>query len=108
MRDNNKEGEEKIMVTSCPLGTSGFECSLVIYLIPGLIVLAAILFRKNIANDLLDMPFSLMGSGALGVLSYYIIYGIFQNLKWAVLAGVIGLLAGGFLAGMFLPDGESE
>ena len=96
------------MVSSCPFGTSGFECSFVIYLIPAVLVILAILFRKNVANDVLDIPFSIIGSGVSGVLVYYIIFGIFHSFKYSVLGGVIGLIVGGFIAGQFLPDGESE
>lgn len=96
------------MVTSCPFGTSGFECSFSIYVIPAVIVIIAILFRKNIANDILDYPFSLIGSSVVGVIAYYIVYGLFGVMKYSLLAGIVGLLIGGFVLGTFMPDGESD
>ena len=97
-----------VNVTSCPLGTSGFECSFVIYLIPAFFIMGAILFRKNIANDVLDMPFSIIGAGAGALIPYYVVYGLFHSFKFSLAAGIVGLLVGGFLAGHFLPDGEAE
>jgi len=95
------------MVTSCPLGTSGFECSFIIYLVPACLVLGALLFRKNVANDMLDYPFSVIGSSVVGVLAYYIVYAIFHVFKYSLLSGVLGVLVGGFALGFILPDGET-
>lgn len=96
------------MVTSCPLGTSGFECSFVIYLIPAFLVLGALLFRKNVANDLLGQPFSIIGSSVISLICYYLVYGLFHSFKWSLISGIIGLIIGGFVLAFFLPDGESD
>jgi hypothetical protein len=94
------------MAGSCPNSLHGFECSLV-YIVGALIVLGAILIRKNVANDLLAMPFSIIGGSAGGLLPYMIIIFMFGSLKWALLIGIIGMIAGGFLLGNTLGDGEA-
>jgi hypothetical protein len=96
------------MVTSCPFGTTGFECSFAIYLLPAVLVLIAILFRKNVANDLLGWDFSLIGSGVIGVIGYFILYGIFHNIKLSFIGGLALLLIGGFFLAPILGDGSNE
>lgn len=95
-------------ISSCPFGTSGFECSFVVYLIPAMLVLGALLFRKNIANDLLAFPFSVIGGSVGGVLIYFVVYASFHVFKYSVLGGILGILVGGFALSNFLGDGETE
>jgi len=77
-------------------------------IIAAIISLGAILFRKNVANDLLDMPFSIIGAIAVGSILTIIIQNMFDAFKWALLAGIVGCLVGGFIGGNFLGDGESD
>ena len=100
-------------ITSCPFGLSGFMCSFV-YLIAGGLAILAILFRKNVANDALNMPFSLIGSIAGAEAGFIITGGIislfspgdFNIIKFGLIAGLGGMMAGGFLLANLIGDGE--
>jgi len=94
-------------LTSCPMGTSGFECSFVIYILPALLVLISILFRKNVANDMMDRGFSIIGGSVLSVLTYYILYAIFHSVKYSLGGGIVAMLLGGFLLSNIIGDGEA-
>jgi len=94
-------------ITSCPFGTSGFECSFIIYLIPAILFIGILLFRKNIANDSFNAPFSLIGSVVPGYIAYFIVYAIFHSFKFSLLAFLITSLIGGFLLAELLGDGET-
>ena len=96
------------MVTSCPFGTSGFECSFLIYVIPAILVIGAILFRKNVANDVMGHSFSIIGSSIAGVLCYFVMLGIFHSSKWAIIVGVVALVVAGFLTAPFIGDGDAD
>lgn len=77
------------------------------------LVLAAVfflggsMFRKNVANDTLSMPFSLFGSTGAGLL-VYIIFSQFLPVKWGVAISFIAFIAAGFLIGNIVGDGESS
>lgn len=94
-------------ITSCPFGTSGFECSFVIYIIPAVFVLVALLFRKNVANDTLGMGFSVLGSTIPSLLAYYILFAFFHSFKWSLIAGLLLFFIGGFLLAELIGDGEA-
>ena len=72
------------------------------------IALLGFIFRKNIANDLMDWKFSVIGSIACGSLLFIIMDVLFHDLKVSIGIGIVGWLAGGFLLGSILWDGESE
>ena len=78
----------------------------------GILALGAILFRKNVANDLLNMPFSMIGSIAIGEIAFFVstfgVAGHHLILKWALLSGIVGVLLGGFICGNLFGDGESS
>ena len=95
-------------ITSCPLGTSGFECSFIIYILPALFVFLGLIFRRSVANDLLDWRFSVIGSSAAAILGHFISYGLFNNLKISLVTGIVLFFIGGFGLGEILPDGEAS
>jgi hypothetical protein len=70
--------------------------------------LGGLMFRKTIANDLLDMKFSFIGCMVGSMLSFIILDSIFANLKVIVVGSLIFWLLGGFLSGPFMFDGEAS
>lgn len=70
--------------------------------------LGGLIFRKTVANDILDMKFSFIGCVAGSMIVFIILDLIFDNLKVLVVGSLIGWLVGGFLAGPFLWDGFAE
>ena len=73
-----------------------------------LLFFVAAVFRKNIAEDLLGMDFSLIGSSISGVIVFVIITYITHSMKWSAIIAIGGVLLGGFLGATFLPDGSSD
>lgn len=84
----------------CLPGFSGWDCSLV-WIVAILLFFLAAIFRKNVANDLLDMPFSLVGASILGEVAYIISLLILHQIKWGMLIGIAGVLIGGFVLNFF-------
>jgi uncharacterized membrane protein AbrB (regulator of aidB expression) len=70
--------------------------------------LGGFLFRKNVANDLIDWKFSIIGCMIGALLPFIILDAFFDNIKILVVVSLIGWLAGGFGGGLILPDGEAE
>jgi len=70
--------------------------------------LGGLIFRKSVANDILDMKFSFIGCVAGSMITFIILDLMFNNLKILVVGALIGWLAGGFGVGPFLWDGEAE
>lgn len=70
--------------------------------------LGGLMFRKNIANDLLDIKFSFIGCMVGSMLVFIIMDVFFNNLKVLVVGSLIGWLVGGYFGGIFLWDGEAE
>lgn len=93
------------MAGSCIGDLKGFECSFS-YILGALLVMIAIMFRKNIANDLIGTAFSVIGGSIGGLVVYISILFAFGSLKWAFIIGLAGMLIGGFLSGNILGDGE--
>jgi len=71
-------------------------------------VLGALLFRKNVANDLMGYPFSVIGSSALSILLFTILNIFIENFKIPLAISLIGFFVGGFLLAPLIGDGESE
>jgi hypothetical protein len=69
--------------------------------------LGALIFRKSVANDLLDFKFSVIGSIASSMLAFIITDSFFENIKILVVVSLIAFFAGGFGLGEILPDGEA-
>jgi hypothetical protein len=69
--------------------------------------LGGLMFRKVVANDMLDRPFSFIGCMALSVPIIIILDRLTDNLRMIVGFGLLAWLVGGFIGGLFLPDGES-
>ena len=95
------------MAIGCFAGYTGFDCSILWIMMIGLFFVAAI-FRKNIAEGLLDMDFSLIGGSVTGAIVFIIMTYITHSMKWSGIIGLIGVIAGGFVGAQFLPDGESD
>jgi len=93
------------MTFGCFAGFAGFDCSILWIMMIGLFFVAAI-FRKNIAEGLLDMDFSLIGGAGIGCLVFFIMTYITHSMKWSGIAGLVGVIVGGFIGAQFLPDVE--
>ena len=95
------------MTFGCFAGFGGFDCS-ILWIILVLLFFVAALFRKNIAEGMLDMDFSLIGGTVMGAIVFVIMTYITHSIKWSGFVGVIGVIIGGFIGAQFLPDGESS
>lgn len=71
-------------------------------------VLGALLFRKNVSNDFFGYGFSVIGSSFVGILFFILMDSIFGMFKLSILVSFVGWLAGGFLLGGILGDGDAE
>lgn len=73
----------------------------------GIVILVFILFliRKWIGEEM-GVPFSILfASVGLG-LGYFITITLTCSMKWAFIVGLVGMLIGGFLFGLFIGDGD--
>ena len=95
------------MTLGCFGGFEGFDCS-ILWLILMALFFTAALFRKNIAEGILDMDFSLIGATAAGAITFIVMIYITHSMKISGIAGLIGVIIGGFIGAKFLPDGESD
>jgi ABC-type multidrug transport system permease subunit len=95
------------MTIGCFAGYAGFDCSILWMMMIGLFFVAAV-FRKNIAEGILDMDFSLIGGSVAGAITFIIMTYITHSMKWSGIIGLIGVVTGGFVGAQFLPDGESD
>ena len=95
------------MTFGCFAGFEGFDCSILWIIMIGLFFTAAV-FRKNIAEGILNMDFSLIGGSAGGAVVFIIVVFITHSMKVSGIAGIIGVIVGGFVGAKFLPDGESD
>ena len=77
-------------------------------LISAAFVLGAMLFRKNVANDIMGFPFSVIGSSAGSILLFIVFDNMFNSIKIPLATGLIGFFAGGFLLASIIGDGETE
>ena len=94
------------MAGFCLAGFEGFDCSIV-YILMILLFFITAIFRRQVADALLNMPYSLIGGTAAAEIVYIVSIYITHNFRWAFLFGLIGCMAGGFVGAWFLPDGES-
>ncbi len=70
--------------------------------------LGGLIFRKSIANDLLDMQFSFIGSMIGSIPTFIIVDNVFGIFKLTVVGSLIGCMIGGFGLGPILWDGEAQ
>lgn len=75
--------------------------------IGAIFVLGSLIFRKSVANDILDRGFSVIGSCTLGIITYLIINGLFDNIRLSIGASILACGVGGFLLAEIIMDGES-
>jgi hypothetical protein len=76
-------------------------------LVGAVFVLFSLVFRKSIANDSLGMDFSIIGSCVPSILGFIIFNNIFNSVKFPILIAVGLFVAGGFLVGDKLGDGQA-
>ena len=80
----------------------------IVMIVATVMILGGFIFRKVVANESLNVPFSLIGSCAGGILSFVLVYNIFHTIRWAVLVALIVYFGLGFLIGDAMGDGESK
>ena len=88
-------------------GTSNAIVTPITALVGAVMVLGSMIFRKVVANEVANMPFSVIGSSVPGILSFLIASNLLP-IKWSLLIGLICFFAGGFLVGDLLGDGEAS
>jgi len=71
----------------------------------GLFFLTAIV--RKWGGEEMDIDFSFLWSLVLGIGAYLILIALTGSFKWSFLAGMIGMLIGGYLIGQFTGDGDS-
>lgn len=77
-------------------------------LIASILVLGSFIFRKSVANDILGMPFSIIGSTAPSIILFIVFNNIFSTIKYPLIIAIGTFLLGGFLLGDLLGDGEAN
>jgi hypothetical protein len=85
----------------------GWNCSLFWIVIILLFFITAI-FRRQVAENLIGIDFSLIGGTISSVGVFILISLIFGSMKWGFIFGIIGAIIGGFLLVPFFPDASSE
>jgi len=70
--------------------------------------LGGLIFRKSVANDLLNMEFSFIGSLSFSMITFIILDLIFNNIKILVVGSLIMWTIGGFLLAPIIKDGEAS
>ncbi len=95
------------MAFGCFAGFEGFDCS-ILWIIIVLLFFATAVFRKNIAEGILDMDFSLIGGFVFGTIVFIVMMYITHSMKWGSIVALIGVIVGGFVGASFLPDVESS
>lgn len=95
------------MAIGCFAGFTGFDCS-ILWIILIVLFFAAAIIRKNIAGELLDMEFSLIGGTCGGAIVFIVMMYITHSMKWGSIIGLIGVFIGGFVGAQFLPDVEGS
>ena len=86
------------------VGKEGWDCS-ILWIFMVLLFFIGAVFRKQVAENLMDTEFSLIGATVLGEL-VFIIMTFVLPIKFAFLIGFAGIIAGGFVGVMLgLPDG---
>jgi len=70
--------------------------------------LGSLIFRKSVANDMLNMDFSVIGSSALGIIGFLVMTIIGLNTKIAVGVAIVAWALGGFLTADFIGDGGTS
>lgn len=96
------------MAALCLPGAEGFTCSIIYLVAIAAFFLSAIL-RKAVSDNF-SMSFSVIGGTVLGIILELVFFYLpfVGGVKASVLGAIIGIAAGGFLGGTFLPDVESE
>jgi len=93
------------MTFGCFAGLGGFDCSLAWIIMIVLFFIAAI-FRRQIADGLLGVGFSLIGATILGEAAFIVSLYLFEGMKMPFIFGTIGVIVGGFIGTIWLEDGE--
>lgn len=96
------------MSFGCLPGFADWDCSMIWITWTALFFISAIL-RRQIGENL-GQSFSLIGALALGIVAniVFLYLPYIGGIKFAVLAGIIGVVIGGFFGGAIgLPDGQA-
>ena len=95
------------MTFGCFAGYAGFDCSLLWIAMIFLFFIGAI-FRRQVADGLLSIDFSLIGATVLAEIVFVVMNYITHSLKWSFLVAIVAIVVGGFIGAKFLPDGGGE
>ena len=76
-------------------------------LIMGLYVLGAMIFRKSVANDMMNVGFSVIGASGLSCIAFVTFHAIFTEwaIKFPVAIGLVGWIIGGLVFSEIIGDG---
>lgn len=88
-------------------GTDGL-INMLTLIFAAVFALGGLIFRKSVANDILDIRFSFIGCMVGSMLGFIITDILFDNLKILVVVSIVTWLVGGYFGGMFLWDGEAS
>ena len=69
--------------------------------------LGGLIFRKSVANDMFDMPFSFIGCMSASMLAFILLDNLVGNMKITFIVSLVAWLAGGFALGPVMFDGEA-
>lgn len=97
------------MSFGCFAGMVGWDCSMA-WIVMIVIFFVGAIFRRQVADNLLSMPFSLMIGTIAGEIGF-IIFCYLIPIKWAFLGAIIVNIVVGFIAAPFDPfasDGGYE
>jgi len=84
----------------------GIEPCFMVWVTVTLLFFICALFRKWIAEETLGIEWSFFTSVAFALLLFIIIAYATKSIKWSLLVGLMGMLAGGWLGAKFFESGE--
>jgi hypothetical protein len=76
-------------------------------LVGAVFAIGALVFRKSIANDMMGVGFSIIGSIGTSCILFVATSAIFGGVQIPFVIGLIGWAGGGFGLAEYLGDGES-
>ena len=73
----------------------------------GIVILAfIIMFTRKWIGEEMDFGFNTLFASLGAGLGYLLVITLTCSFKWALVAGIAGLIVGGFLFGLFIDSGE--
>ncbi len=70
------------------------------------IIIFIILFARKWVGEEMGIGFNILGAFGGSIIPYLVVVTISCQFKWALAAGLIGLVVGGFLLGQFMDGGD--